>query len=451
MNKKKDQAKKPKRSGTIPTIIAVVVLIVGLVIGVYLVQSQQVFRIGASPEFTPKNVRVTNVTDSSFAVSWTTSKLTEGFVKWGASEKSLDGLETDEVEGVSFTHTTTVQGLSASGEYYFVISSGGTEFDNSGIAWSVTMGPSLPANSTPSLNPISGTVLDTQGEPAKDALVYVNIAGGAPLSTTTSDSGRWVLPISIARTQDLSSFLEIDESTTLVDISVQAGTLGIANAQIYPVSARPVPEISLGQVHDFRNLPPSEAGEIPETSIELPEPGETATPVEDVSLDSVEEGEVVTTNDPEFFGEGPPGTVITITVESELVEEQIKVNTLGNWKWSPPDGLEEGIHKITLSWRDEGGILRTITRNFVVNAQEGPAFESTPSGATPTPSPTTTPTPTIAPTSTPGISPTPVPTATPLPDAGSLTPTIILLTIGLGMLVVGFFLFFSRFGMVKIQ
>jgi hypothetical protein len=460
MNNKKEQAEPKKPGSRIPTIAGVLVLVIGLAAGVYLVQSRQVFKLGASPEFNPKNVRVTNITDSSFNVSWTTNKATEGFIKWGGSEKSLSGVETDEIKGDSFTHYVTVQDLSVSTEYFFIINSGGTEFNNNGIAWSTKTGPSIPAGSLRSLSPISGRVLDTQGKAVRDALVYVNIAGGAPLSTTTSGNGRWVLPISVARTQDLSSFLEIDESSTLVEVSVQAGSLGIANAQVYPTSARPVPEISLGQVHDFRNLPPSEPGEIPESSIGLPDTEDIATPVEDVSLDSVEEGEVVTTDKPEFFGEGPPGTTIKITIESEVVKDEIKVNVLGNWKWSPPENLEEGVHKITISWNDANGILRTISRTFIVSAQEGPAFESTPSGTTPTPTPTSTPTPSptpsASPTSTPTLTPSPTPiststpsptrtpTATPLPDAGSLTPTVILLTIGIVMLVVSSTLFLSR-------
>lgn len=437
------------KKSKIPTIIGVVLLVVGVAAGIFLIQNQQIFRLGAAPEATPKNVRITNVTGHSISVSWVTDEETGGFVKYGA-DGALSQTDIDEVAGQSSIHYVTIKGLDPETNYTFQINSGGDDYDNNGAPWQVTTGPEL-AQPTKS-NIVSGSILTASGEPAENAIVYVNPAGANPLSTVTTENGTWLISLSHARTQGLSSYTSINNVNTLLEISVQAGNQGVSSGQIYPQSAKPVPPMTLGKVHDFKNLPPSDTDDIPEASIDLPE-GEEATEsskfeLEDegeiqeadkVTLDSVDEGETITSTAPEFFGQGPAGTTITITVESEhTIEDELTVPATGSWNWSPPDDLDEGSHTITLSWRDSSGVLRTLTRTFVVQAAEGPAFESTPSAT-----PTSTPTATASPTSTP--TPTASATPQPLPDSGSLTPTYVLSIMGLGLLLLSGFAAYLAF------
>jgi len=455
------------RKTKIPTILGILVLAIGVIVGVYLVQNRQIFRLKASPEVTPRNVQKTNVSDSSFTVTWTTDKNTEGFIKWGESASSLDKTATTSPIQASNIHSITVYGLIPDSNYFFKINSDGASFDNEGIPWEVKTG--LKLTTPPNSVIMSGKVLTQSGSPARNALVYALVGGGDVLSTLTSDNGSWVIPASSARNQSLSSYIEIDENSTLVEISVQAGSLGIASAQIYPQSAKPAPDIALGEVYDFTSLPPSANIDIPESSIELPDTAtkssgfqvsDSETAEKTITLDGVGEGGVITTEEPEFFGEGPPGTEITITIESDPQTGSVEVNQGGFWRWTPPEGLEEGLHKITLTWRDARGILQTITRSFTINAQEGPAFTSTPSASptptnitptpTQTPSPTATPTlaPSVTATTTPSPSPTATPTKTPAPtkiatssgipdDPGFSTPTLLLLFLGLGLVGIG--------------
>jgi hypothetical protein len=437
-----------KRS-RIPTIIGVVLLIVGLGAGILLVQNRQIFRLGATQESIPKDVRITNITDSSFTVSWTTEKDALGFISWGDTENSLTRTEEDEVGAPGVTHTLSVKSLIPQTEYFFKINSGGTEYDNNDLAWQTKTGPTL---AQPKSNLVSGTVLTSTGDSAQNALVYLTVGGSSPLSTITSQNGSWVISISTARTNDLTSFVTIDDANTLLEISVNAGPEGVATAQIYPQSAKPVPSIILGSTHDFKSLPPSETSEVPRASVELPE---TATPssgfevgenistpsATTVTLESVAQGETVATTQPEFFGEAPPGTKLTITLESDPITEQVSVPSSGEWSWTPPTDLPEGSHKITIKWTDISGILRTLTRTFVVEAAEGPAFEATPS-ATLAPTATPTGTPTASPTATKKPTPTATPTATTFatPESGSLTPTLLLSIMGIGVIAFAFML-----------
>ncbi|HCC08654.1 TPA: hypothetical protein DEP81_01590 [Candidatus Woesebacteria bacterium] len=163
-------------------------------------------------------------------------------------------------------------------------------------------------------------------------------------------------------------------------------------------------------------------------------------------MDSVNEGETVTSDKPQFFGDGPTGEKITITVHSETeIAGTTTVLSNGSWNWSPPTNLSEGPHTVTISWIDTSGITRTLTRNFVVQAGELPAFVAS-SSATPTSTKSPTPAPVKSPSSspvktTPTAISTSTSTATPaaLPQSGSLTPTILLFMMGLGVLSFSFY------------
>lgn len=438
------------KKSKIPTIVGLFILIFGLAAGVVLLQGRQIFRLGATSDISPDNVKVSNVTDTTLTVSWVTSKEALGFIKYGKTPSSLDKVASDANKSPSFIHTVSVSGLAAGTNYFYKINSGGQDFDNNGTSYQVTTGATLPAIKT---NLISGSVLTASGVSVENALVFVAAGEGSPLSTTTSKNGNWIIPISSMRNTSLNDYVAVNEANTLLDITVYAGPDGIAAAQIYPQSSRPAPPIILGQVNDFKNAPVNKLAGLPEASINVP--GETeqtsgfdvsgstsgGTP-ETVTLESVDQGEVVTSTKPEFFGEGPPGETITVTVESEAQTTEITIPKTGDWQWSPPQGLEEGTHKVKISWRDASGVLRTIERTFVVQAAEGPAFVSTPSAtstasASPTASPKTSPTasPSGTPKATATGSATPTPTLNPqVTDSGFLTPTIALSIMGIGVL-----------------
>ncbi len=427
----------------IPTIIGLSVLVFGIAAGILLIQQRQIFHLGATANNQPKDVRITNIGDDSFTVSWTTDEKTVGSINWGEAD-SLNKTEADEIRDLSYTHSVTVRGLTASTNYSFKISSGETSYDNNGTPWQISTGPAL-AKAQTSTKTASGTVLTSIGTPATNALVYISIGGVSPLSTIVSENGSWVLPLSSARTTDLSSFYEIDTDVDVLEISVQAGADGIASAQIFAHSANPVPPIILGQVHDFKNLPPSQKEDAPNANLEIPTEStkssrfsveEIATPTaQTVTLKSVDEGETITSTKPEFFGEAPPGTKITITVESENPQGAIiSVPSDGDWEWSPPLDLSPGTHKVTLTWKDANGILQTITKTFIVQAAEGPAFVSTHS-ASATAKSTSTPkaTSSASASATARAKVTSTATATAIPESGTFTPTILLVIMGMGL------------------
>ena len=451
----------------IPTIIGIVIILIGTFAGVYFLRMNQIFKIGASPTITPKDVRTGNLSDSSVTVSWITEGATSAYISWGETEQSLGKIENESDANQKFsTHSITLAGLKPTTNYYYKINSEGTGFDNNGVPWQFTTGSEITINQ--SSVPVSGSVITASGQPSKRALVYINIDGYI-LSTLTSDAGNFVVQLGSARSSDLKQAVQIDQAKTLLVVSVQAESGETASAQIFPQSANPIPPLILGQVQDYRSLPPNQDTQNPDVNLNLPA-GSTQESKFNIStasggvkptsviLESVDEGETVTSNQPQFFGKGPAGETITISIHSEQIPSQtVQIPKNGSWSYSPSTPLSEGPHSITISWLDATGITRTLTRNFVVQAGEMPAFVSSPSGSTPTPTPTSSPTPTVRPSSSPtstpraSASPTVAPTlgptmiATPttppesLPVTGNLTPTLLLSIMGAAVIVFSFF------------
>ena len=438
----------------IPTILGIIVLVAGVFLGVFYLNMTQVFRIGASPQTTPKNVRITDIADTSATISWTTDGETVDFVNWGDSQSSISKVqEEDSSNSKYYTHSIALTGLTANSTYYFKINADGTTYDNNGVPWQFTTGPTLSLNTTS--YPISGSVMTASGTPEKRAIVYANI-NGYTVSTLTSDTGNFVFQLGSIRSPDLQSYATIDSSSTIVEISVNAGPDGVSSAQIFPQSANPIPPIVIGQVYDLRNLPPNQSGTNPNVNLELPQNSTSeskfniatvsgATKPTSVILENINQGEIISTNQPQFLGKGPGGESITITVHSQTpVSQTITIPTNGSWSWSPPSNLDPGAHTITISWVDATGITRSLTRDFVVQASELPAFTASGSGtnATPTPTPTQTVGPTSTPIPTPSATPVAIPTPTatvqPVPVTGDLTPTLILFIMGVAILAFSF-------------
>lgn len=252
----------------IPTFAGVLLIAIGIVSGVAITSSVKRLKIGVSDDIVPKDIRISNITATSFNVSWITNTKTSGVTRWNTTPSNFKRQKKDSIENPGYTHSVKIENLSPSTTYYFLIYSNNRSFDNNDIPWQVkTASKNTTRTNT---NVISGSVYDQFNLPTKNALVYVTVAGSSFLSTTTSGNGSWVIPISEARTQNLESFIIIDEHNTPIEIFVQTGPFGNASAQIYPISAKPAPPIILGQIHNFKAINSTEQ-KSPKAEINLPD------------------------------------------------------------------------------------------------------------------------------------------------------------------------------------
>ena len=412
-----------KRELTIPTILGILVTIGGLVAGVFLLNAPLRSLVGASPEETPTEVKVTNTADTSFVVSWTTAKSTSGYIQYGEGEKpelvvSDDRDQENGEIGIYFTHLVTIRGLKAATNYGFRIGSGKGLYDQGGQLYKVTTGITL--RNPPRADVAYGQIVTSSGDPVDGALVYLAMPGTVPQAAITKSSGSWVIPISTARTVDLTSFAAYDASAGQVGVLVQAGALGTATVTTTTGNTKPVPEITLGQTV---NLAAQQPTPTPSTESKLSGPA--------LVILTPKSGERVNSTQPEIMGKAPAGAEVTIVIHSTTqITQTVTADENGDWSYSVPAGLEPGTHTITITAL-VNGVKKTVQKSFVVEAagvSNAPAKIATPA-ATLKPTPTPKPTPRVAYPST----------ESGTPQSGNLTPTLLLLILGSGLVLTGAF------------
>ena len=414
-----------------PTALGLLILLVAIFLGVFFAKTRTINTNQAKVTATPSQVRITNVNDNSFNVSWLTDQQTEGVIKYGTKETNLTQSALDErnqlsgEKGQFEVHYVTIKNLAAATKYYFKIESGGKQFDNNGQPFEVTTGPVL--SNAPGADPIYGTVLSQSGTPVEGAVVYVNLGGAAPLSAISKTGGTWALSLATARTTDLGSFVKYDTQATVVNLLVQAGTAGTASAITTTTNDSPVPDISLGESKDFRAaaMPSSStttgAGETTASKSGFllnPLVAQVATESGEVTLNNPSfDGEVINATQPAFMGSGPAGKVLAIEIKSsQTYTGSATVDKNGEWQFTAPKGLTAGEHTVTINYIDTDGKEAKISRNFTIAAAgqtEVPAIIATPSAAR---------------TSMPS-------TASGIPHPGSENITLLMLLTGLGLIV----------------
>lgn len=435
-----------KRELRLPTIIGLLVVVAGLGTGLFVLRNPLRLSLSASGDEIPSEVRISNVADSSFTVSWITGKAVAGFVQYGESGAELDLVVSDSRDqekgdvGSYYTHYVTVGGLKDGTKYSFKI---GKEEK----IYETTTGQKL--GDTPTADVAYGQVTTEEGDPAEGAIVYLQIPGGELASAKTSASGAWVVPLATIRAEGLKSYVAYDKEQAEVEISVQGGNLGTSLVNVKTAGDSPVPTIVLGKNYDFaadeggenEDLTSKFSGEAlaPGTN---PEGGAT---LEILTLKSDEE---INTQRPQIIGRAPAGVEVLIEIHSsQVVTGKTTTGEDGTFSYSVPTNLTPGEHTVTISAIIDG-VVRRITKSFTVYAQGEsslPAFEATPAA---TLVPSLTPTATLVPTAAPtlAVSPTAIPTVAPtilpeppteLPESGSIWPTILMLVFGVGLLAWG--------------
>lgn len=421
----------------IPTILGLLILLGGVGAGVILVHQGPTWILKAGPEITPKQIKITNISENGLTVSWVTDGQTSGFIKYG-TEINLTTISADDRDQLSgktgsfLTHHITLKNLKPATNYYFKIGSGGKLFDNNGQPYQITTAPVIQTPLPPS-DVAYGTVFDQNGTPFEGAIVYLSLANTTPLSTLTKSSGSWVIPLNLARSVDFNSYASYDYQASIEEIFVQAGLTGTATAVAVTKNDSPVPTITLGRSFDFRTTRAAEESVTP-----TPTPAESKFSLQEITTPSVStvspeltitnptQGEQVNTQKPEILGTGPVGEALTITVQSPTtLSGQIKIDSSGNWRWTPPSNLSPGQHTITASLADG----TKVVRSFIVLAagsSQLPALIATPS-ATITPTPTATPAARAAmPSTEAGV-----------PEPGYLTPTFFVFIMGVVLMFLG--------------
>ncbi|MDO8270141.1 MAG: hypothetical protein Q7T54_05745, partial [Candidatus Levybacteria bacterium] len=157
----------------IPTVIALVILTVIVGISTLLIQSG-VFYVGkAAPDTQPQNFAITNITDTSFTATFTTTGLVDAVLSINSAStgNSITLDDRDKKTGAQnkyYSHHITVPNLSVETTYIFKLIVGGKEYQGSNYtartAKTITSAP-------PSQNPLFGRVLLPDGSTGTDSIV----------------------------------------------------------------------------------------------------------------------------------------------------------------------------------------------------------------------------------------------------------------------------------------
>lgn len=188
----------------LPTLLGLTIIVLGIAAGVYSTLSRSSLPIKAAGDLTPKDVRITNIEDTSATISWSTSVETAGFIIYyaeGETQKSaLDDMDSN-VPTPRLLHYVSLKGMTPATNYYFKI-----------VSSKLTTAPlqfitASKLDSQNTLKPIVGSVLDGNNF-LEQGLVFLEIPGAVIQSTTIKSLGSFIIPLSKVRTSDLSNIFQ---------------------------------------------------------------------------------------------------------------------------------------------------------------------------------------------------------------------------------------------------
>lgn len=394
----------------IPTLIGL--LLVGAIIFVFRFAFDRVSPLltKASETAAPKSVTISNISDTTFTISWTTTKPTTGAVR-------LEGKRTHDVfyddrEGIApsqSTHSVTIRSLKPETTYQFRILSEGKSYRNGAVLYEIRTGPTISGLGT-SLEPAYGQITTQSEEPAEGVLVYLTLTGGQMLSTLSKSDGTWVIPLNRVRTSDFtiySAFQERTDETLLIRAHNQ-------EAQVITdtMNDNPVPVITLGKSYDFRKVQVS----APKT------PPVLGTSTQTVAITKPNDGAALISNLPLIQGTGIPNEQVLITLGiTNPISDTFLVGADGIWRYTPPKPLSPGKQSVTITTKNAMGKAVAITHLFeILKSGTQVLGDATPS-ATLEPTPTAT----LA--------------GEPIPETGSSLPLINMLILGIALISSGAF------------
>lgn len=425
----------------IPTLLGMLLIIVGIGLTSFLVDKGIILTGRASPTTNPQNVRITNITDNSFNVSYNTDAQVIGSLTYGKDQDlgqtALDDRDQQTESLVNHKiHSITVRNLSSATKYSFSITSGQDKFLNNGVPFEAVTGANI-ATPPSEQKPIVGKVVMPDGNTPSEGIVYITTDNSQVISSLLRGDGTYLIPLNSVRGQDLASYLDFSTVNSLKMLIFGDGLSSNVSLSINQIN--PVPTVTLSQNYDFATgtepIASSSAQENTAESFPSPKPNTNNSNVQEPEIITPKENQAFSDQQPLLKGTAEPNEIVNITINSDTpIQAKVTADANGNWSFRPATPLSPGNHTITITTKGANGILRTITQSFTVFAagsQVSPV--ANPPTATPTPlaspspsaTPTPTPIPTVAPTpaasATPSLTPIPTPISTVAPTS---TPSI---------------------------
>lgn len=436
----------------IPTLLGLFIITIAIAVTTALVGQNTFFVQHASPTTTPQGLRITNISDSSFTVSYSTSGSFLGSLNFGKNRELGQTVGDDSDNGTvkdHYLHSFTLKNLSPSTQYFFSVVSGQDTYLNNGIPYEVTTGPEIQEKGTGGF--VTGKVITPNGNPPKEAIAYLNSDGSQTLSALVKNDGTFTVSLENLRASNLSSFFNF-KTGSVIKMLIIADS-GSSSITLSPQEVINVPIVIIGKSYDFTQEGIKTATGSARLS-GFPQATSSST-ITGPEITTPSTDQTFATQKPVFKGTGTPNDTVKIEIRSsQTIDAQVTTDSSGNWTFQPTTSLAPGNHTITITAKDSSGILRTITQSFIVLAASVSPTPTATASASPSASPSSTPTPTpivISASPSASVSPTPIVIATPPPTPRpTLPPTgtseVSTGIMGLTLSVIGgFFLVLSKF------
>ena len=409
----------------IPTFAALLVLIISVWATTLLIQTRTSLIGRAGPDQEPQNVEFSNITSTSFSVIFTTTTKTISAISVddGKSVPYIIFDDRDKVTGEKkpyYTHLLTVKNLQPQTKYNIKILSDGETYPTDGTNLTVMTGPLLGKSNI--AGDINGNVLLPDGNTASDTLVILKTPNAQTLATITDKSGKFSIPLSDFRTNDLKNYFKFQSQNS--NLSIIHSDLS-SSINIVLTATLNIPTITLSYSYDFTQITGTEEAT---DSSSLLNSNREFTTTGQVKITNPKPNDAFVDTRPVFQGTALPNSSVQITIESEPIQTVIKSNSQGLWTFRPASPLAPGKHKITIQTVDGAGLTRTLSVNFSIFAEGSQIADSGPT-VTPTPRVSVVPTKTTTATPTPTVKPSPTTSsATPTPSLIPNTPTPTIIT-----------------------
>lgn len=429
-----------KTPARIPTVVAIIILILGVGSTLFLLENggRLFSRASASP--VPKEVTVTNVSDTSTTISWLTDTPTISALTFnkkgvlGVSQTITDSRDTTQTK-TRTVHAVTLTSLDPNTTYSFAVVSGNqTHADR---AFTFTTGPTLGAPPE-SLDPAFGTLLDKNNEAVPEALVYASFEGSQLLSGTVND-GNWAIPLGTLRSEDgkryfvpSSNDIETVSFVTLSEKSTVKTTIDTDSPQNPAI---------LGEDADTTNKDQtSRGGLIIAQAQEVPTLNGSVN-TSTFKIATPKDGAAVPSNKPLFKGTGVAGKYVLLVLSGNgtPITQKITIDSSGNWSWTPKTGLSPGNYVLSATSFAADGKPVVITQSVTILKSGTQVLgDATPSASLePSPSPIAS----LLPSPSLIASPSAIASASPsasVPVTGSTEWTFVLLGAAILFLGIGF-------------
>ncbi len=236
----------------IPTILGIGLVLIGIVLTTVIVDNQTSLRSSASNSQDPQNIKLTNLSDNSFTVTYQTDAAAIGSINYGES-KELGNTELDDLdkEKGNFSpkniHSITVKKLSPNTKYRFVIISGQNTFLNNGSPFEIVTAPSIVASPS-SQSIIQGKVVLPDGKAPDEAIIYLSTENSQLLSSIAKD-GKFTFSLESLRSSNLSSYLTLSKNSVLKLLAMDKSLK--SNVLVSFPQTNSIPTITLSNDYDF--------------------------------------------------------------------------------------------------------------------------------------------------------------------------------------------------------